>query len=808
MNQKRVAMKIGIDLRQLTLGISGGISQLVKGVCEHVFNLYPEHQFFVFCTPFNRSLLEYEGEHVCYFSLSLSSYFNELDQIMAQKGLDILFRTYPMEDILQFPLHQQIFLIPDNQHETHPEFFTKEVLRTRRMAFAQALGRGGAVGAISEFARKELRNFSETRCKDIFLMEPALQVAHRNGNGEAGLDDSEKAMIPNGAFFLFPANIWKHKNHSRLLQAFDLLRKKTELNISLVLTGHPNGWSELSNEFSTLQDVMHLGFVRPELLRVLFERARALVFFSLYEGFGMPLLEAFDAETPVLCSNTTSLPEVGGDAVLTCDPTDVNAIAGLMERILVDDRVRAQLIQRGKLRLNVYSWEKSAHSFVAACDRIVSRGVSSPETFHKVQEPLPLVSIITPSYNQGRFLKKTIESVLTQSYPNIEYLVIDGGSNDESVEILRSYGDRFYWLTEKDRGQTDAINKGMARAKGDILAYLNSDDVLVPGAIERVVSFFQRNPDCDLVYGNANYIDENDNVSGHYKTAHYSYNRLLEDCMICQPAAFWKRKIAEHVGAFDEDLNYVMDYDYWLRIAKANGDIRFLPVTLANSRLYPETKTQSARSKIFKEIFKICRKHAGYVHLSYYKGYWHYLIFEKNSITSRALRRFPRWNAKLSWLHHKWKQRDRYSLSQVCSFVTKRAFSILAVFFTKIPGIRPLLSLARVNVSIGSIVGFWPDNWIEPTLMIPSKKRSSGTILYFGGVSSVDLRMEICVRDVRIHQFDFKAHQYKKVTFLADVINDERVAIRFSNSVKDAANRHLSFLLQDTNVFSEQDLWG
>ncbi len=798
-------MKIGIDLRQLTLGVSGGISQLVKGVCEHVFALYPEHQFFVFCTPFNRSLLDCESVHVRYFSLSISSYFNELDRIVTQEGIHLLFRTYPTEGTLRFSLKKQIFLIPDIQHETFPEFFTEEVLYTRRMAFAEALGSGGAIGTISEFARKELLNFPETRCNDMFLMEPSLQVVHKNGKGETGLYDSEKGMIPNGDFFLFPANIWKHKNHSRLVQAFSLLRKRTERNVSLILTGHPNGWSELSKEFSGLQHVTHLGFVRPELLRVLFERARALVFFSLYEGFGIPLLEAFDAETPVLCSNTTSLPEVGGDAVLTCDPTDVEAMAGLMERILVDDNLRAGLVQRGKFRLSVYSWEKSAHSFVAACERVVTREGSLSESLPKLQEPLPLVSLVTPSYNQGRFLKRTIESVLTQSYPNIEYLVIDGGSNDESVEILRSYGDRFYWLAEKDRGQSDAINKGMARAKGDILAYLNSDDVLVPGAIERVVGFFQRNPDCDMVYGNADYIDENDKVIGCYKTADYSFNRLLEDCMVCQPATFWKRRIAENVGSFDEDLNYVMDYDYWLRIAKANGDIRFLPDTLANSRLYPETKTLSARSKIFKEIFKTCRKHTGRVHLNYYKGYWHYLLHEKNSITSRVLRQIPYSHAQLGWFHHKWDHRARYSLSQIVSFVSKRVFSTLAAIFKKRRRMRKLLPLSRLNISI---VGFWPDNWIEPTLMIPAKKRSSGTILYFGGFSPVDLVMEVCVRDKMIHQFDFKAHQYQKVTFPADEINDERVDILFSNFVKDAENRNLSFLLQDTNLFSEQDRWA
>src|SRR5687767_5938727 len=113
----------------------------------------------------------------------------------------------------------------------------------------------------------------------------------------------------------------------------------------------------------------------------------------------------------------------------------------------------------------------------------------------------PLVSIVTPSFNQGRFLRRTIESVMNQGYPHIEYLVFDGGSSDESIEVLRSYGERFFWRSQPDRGQTNAINQGLQRARGEIVAYLNSDDVLLPGAVAAVVSYFEKNLDWDLLYG-------------------------------------------------------------------------------------------------------------------------------------------------------------------------------------------------------------------------------------------------------------------------------------------------------------------
>lgn len=284
----------------------------------------------------------------------------------------------------------------------------------------------------------------------------------------------------------------------------------------------------------------------------------------------------------------------------------------------------------------------------------------------------PLVSIVTPSYNQGRFLRRTIESVLNQTYPNLEYLVIDGGSGDESVDILHSYRNRFHWISERDQGQTDAINKGFALSHGDIRAYLNSDDVLSPDAVARIVAHFQRHPGCDLIYGRADYIDEQDHVIGRYATADYSFDRLMQDCCICQPAAFWRTRIAHRVGPFDARLHYAMDYDYWLRVDRAGGRIEHLPELLACSRLYPQTKTQTARREIYREIFEVCQRHAGYVHRHYFHGLWHHLCEERESGLPRCLAGWPKAREAMASLHHLWWHRSQLSFRRLLYGVSRR----------------------------------------------------------------------------------------------------------------------------------------
>jgi len=267
----------------------------------------------------------------------------------------------------------------------------------------------------------------------------------------------------------------------------------------------------------------------------------------------------------------------------------------------------------------------------------------------------PLVSIVTPSFNQSRFLRRTIDSVLSQDYPHIEYFVVDAGSTDDSLAILKDHGNRFYWQSQPDDGQSDAINQGLKRAQGDILAYLNSDDVLLPGAITTVVEHFRRQSDWDVVYGNAHWIDEADRVLGDYLTAEYDFERLLQSCFICQPAAFWRRRIMDRVGLFDASLHYAMDYEYWLRIDRAGGVLHHIPDFLAASRVHAETKTLSARLDVYREILEVSRRHAGEASFSQYYAYWHHRCHERMDGWPRLLHWIPNCHWWLAWAHRRFR---------------------------------------------------------------------------------------------------------------------------------------------------------
>lgn len=228
---------------------------------------------------------------------------------------------------------------------------------------------------------------------------------------------------------------------------------------------------------------------------------------------------------------------------------------------------------------------------------------------------LPLVSIVTPSYNQGAYVRETIESVLSQDYPNIEYWLIDGGSTDETLSVVRDYESdpRFHWVSERDRGQADAVNKGWSRCRGKILGWLNSDDTYLPGAIRTQAHALLDNPHIGLVYGDVVYTDTHGRHGQLYRTRNFQRRRFLHVSALGQPSVFVRRSLVERHGPLDINLHFALDFELFVRYMWETDFLR-VPHTIATYRLYPAAKTLASYRQSISEAVAVarreCRAHA------------------------------------------------------------------------------------------------------------------------------------------------------------------------------------------------------
>jgi glycosyltransferase involved in cell wall biosynthesis len=255
---------------------------------------------------------------------------------------------------------------------------------------------------------------------------------------------------------------------------------------------------------------------------------------------------------------------------------------------------------------------------------------------------MTIVTVITPSYNQGRYIEDTIRSVLNQEGDfSLDYIIIDGGSTDNSVEIIRKYetllhrgewpirckGITYRWLSEKDKGQTDAIMKGFRMADGQILSWLNSDDTYLSSALTKAVDSLIRQPDVSILYGRSYYTNDEGAVIGNYSTEPFDLKRLAMFNFICQPSAFFRKSALTAVGGLDSGLHYAMDYDLWIRLGQ-RFEFRYLPEFLSTYRLHEESKTVSPAAALanHKEALDTVNRHYGWSPLNRVYMYSYYLL--------------------------------------------------------------------------------------------------------------------------------------------------------------------------------------
>jgi glycosyltransferase involved in cell wall biosynthesis len=275
-----------------------------------------------------------------------------------------------------------------------------------------------------------------------------------------------------------------------------------------------------------------------------------------------------------------------------------------------------------RARLNAAAADVSRELEYDAALRTARRQLAEAESqlahFRQLLHPSgnePRISVITPSFQKGRYIRETIESVLQQNDGNFEHIVVDAGSTDETLGVLRQYP-HIRWVSEPDRGQAHAINKGLLMSTGQIVSYLNADDVYRPNAFAQVRQFFESTPEARIVVGNCDYIDDQSNIQGHLKAKYEKFEDLIRywgwDRWYCIPqqSTFWRRDLLTEVGLFDISLHMVMDYDMWLRAAELTP-IHVLDQTLAGFRITPDTKTGSSTHLMYYEEYRTSKKYWG-----------------------------------------------------------------------------------------------------------------------------------------------------------------------------------------------------
>jgi glycosyltransferase involved in cell wall biosynthesis len=220
----------------------------------------------------------------------------------------------------------------------------------------------------------------------------------------------------------------------------------------------------------------------------------------------------------------------------------------------------------------------------------------------------PSITIVTPTLNPAAYIQATIDSVLSQNYPNLEYRVLDGGSNDGTQAILAQYGRQVAWRSGPDRGQSDAINRGWAESSGEILAWLNSDDLYLPGTLQRVGSYFAAHPEVEWVYGDCLIVDSAGIQIGQFPVRPYDYLTLVREThdYLPQPATFIRRSLYQSVGGLDERLHFGMDFDYWLRAGLQHAAV-YLAQPLAALRLHESAKSVAQLARFAQELIQIYR---------------------------------------------------------------------------------------------------------------------------------------------------------------------------------------------------------
>lgn len=620
-------MRIAINLRQFFKGKIGGMENYVRnvvgGLRRHELTIWVHHD---------------EVAHVREFAptaeiigITHETGLSEIGTALKPGSFDLFFCPLLVLEPLVVDIPTAV-MMPDIQHEFFPEFFDANVLKWRQETYGPTARNADILFTLSEHAKQTIVDTYRAPADKVLPI-------HLDADDEFRVPapPADSLQLP-ARYLYFPANFWPHKNHENVLEALRIAVAGGE-DIDLVLTGAAAGSEKVLAHAAKLglgARVHYLGHVAKAHVPEIYRRAQALLFATKFEGFGIPILEAFYCRTPVITSSAGSCVEVAGDAAVLVDPQSPQNIAAGITKLLGDAGLRAELVEKGAGRVKRFSWAKAIERTEKAFEDAAAR----PKAARVEITEWPIIGVVTPTYNMAQFLEETIQSVLSQGYDKLDYVVMDGGSRDGTVEILRKYEHRLRWVSERDGGQGAAINKGWHTTHGEIFAYLNADDTYLPGALPAIAKHFRENPKAGLIYGEAYHVEVDGKIIDRYPTRPFSYDALAEQCFICQPAAFLARDAYAQAGMINSSMHFALDYDLWFRVAK-KYPVRKVDEYLATSRMHMDNKTLANRRRVFQEILGAVKTHYGYVPQEWVHGYACYLLDRKDQFFDRSKPSIP-----------------------------------------------------------------------------------------------------------------------------------------------------------------------
>jgi glycosyltransferase involved in cell wall biosynthesis len=586
-------VRIAINLRKFQPNEIGGIENYIRYVAGGIASDRGAggHELTVFAQDLAvdairafapGAVLRTVPRHACGLSIDA-----ELDRT----AYDILFCPQMGLDPVASGL-PSVAMIPDLAHRMVPESFDPEARVEREALVAATVKHADVILTLSNYSRDALVDMYDVDPRRIVVTYCAAGPEFHWQRSPHRPPAFSELGIPK-EYLYFPANFWKHKNHQNLLRAVALL-VGDHPEMQLLLTGAPSTGAErvreLIDTLGLAGNVRMLDFQPTAMAVALMRHAQAVVYPTLFEGFGIPPLEAFHVGTPVVASGTTGNLEVVGDAALLVDPDDPQSIADGVSRMLTDADLRAELVERGRQRAAHFSWPHTV-DIVARALRDVQAAVARPSKRVAIREPTR-VAVVTPVHENARFLVETVESVLAQEYPYIDYVVLSGASNDDTLNVLRGCSNRVRWYSRPVQTQTAAINEGYRETWGDLFAFLTPGDLYEPDTVWRVVAHYDADPDVAVVYGEASCICGHDEDASSDPVGDCE-ERVLDDegqeHFICQSAAFVRRDAFARAGMLDPVHQVAYAHRLWLRIAQQGGAFMHVHHPLAITRAHTES---------------------------------------------------------------------------------------------------------------------------------------------------------------------------------------------------------------------------